>query len=202
MSIEILENNEVVLSEATPERAIAIAELIAQLRVPSGRLSEEDLGRVVQALARRRDLFADLVVDDSQHRWWMQLLRTEHLDLRILSWENEQSSDWHDHGGSSGAFFVTDGALQEQFRDVDSVSIGRRRFASGEFGTFGPSHVHDVVYETGTPAVSIHAYSPALSGLTYYDHTRFGFVAREVISEEVRGQSRTVPLTAAPVSLH
>jgi len=39
--------------------------------------------------------------------------------------------------------------------------------------------------------VSIHAYSPPLSGLTYYERTRFGFVAREFIEEERRSTFRT-----------
>ena len=51
--------------------------------------------------------------------------------------------------------------------------------------------MHDVLHETGEPAVSIHAYSPPLSGLTYYERTRFGFVAREFIEEERRSTFRT-----------
>jgi hypothetical protein len=61
----------------------------------------------------------------------------------------------------------------------------------GECGSFGTDYVHDVVFESGDPAVSIHAYSPPLSGLTFYDRTRFGFVAREFIEEERRSSFRT-----------
>ena len=39
--------------------------------------------------------------------------------------------------------------------------------------------------------MSIHAYSPPLSGLTYYERTRFGFIARELIEEERRSTFRT-----------
>ena len=44
-----------------------------------------------------------------------------------------------------------------------------------------------MIYEAGKPAVSIHAYSP-LSGLTVYDRTRFGFVARDFVNEERRAE--------------
>jgi hypothetical protein len=39
--------------------------------------------------------------------------------------------------------------------------------------------------------VSIHAYSPPLNGLTFYDRTRFGFIAREFIEEERRSTFRS-----------
>lgn len=84
---------------------------------------------------------------------------------------------------SSGAFVVTSGSLVEQSRDPDGVSLVSRRLAVGHGVSFGPGHVHDVVHETGEPAVSIHTYSPPLSGLTFYDRTPYGFVAREVIAE-------------------
>lgn len=83
--------------------------------------------------------------------------------------------------------------LLERYRDADGVTVASRRLAAGQHGAFGPAHVHDVVYEAGQPAVSIHAYSPPLSRLTYYDHTPCGFVAREVIPEEQRGIPRAVP---------
>jgi hypothetical protein len=47
------------------------------------------------------------------------------------------------------------------------------------------------VYESGKPAVSIHAYSPPLAGQTNYIHTPFGFIAHEYVQEEQRAASRT-----------
>ncbi len=184
------------LGEAGAERTRTVAEVVASLALPSGRLTRVDLERVVAAVAARPALFEDLIVDDTEHRWWMQLLRTARLDLRILSWEREQSSDYHDHGGSSGAFCVTSGAVAETARGADGVTTTTRRFAAGALASFGPDHVHDVTYDLGTPAVSIHAYSPALSNLTYYERTPLGFLATEVRPEEVRGvPHRVVALT-------
>jgi hypothetical protein len=140
----------------------------------------------VQAVAARSELFDDLVVDDPDHRWWMTLHEAENLDIRVLAWEHDQASDWHDHGGSSGAYIVKAGSLRERFRAGDDTSIAERVVGPGRTASFGPSHVHDVIYSSGTPAVSVHAYSPPLSGLTYYDHGPLGFVARAVVPEESR----------------
>jgi hypothetical protein len=183
----MIELKEEIISEAPRERAREIHELLAGLQLPEGRLSRIDLERVVYALAQRPDLIDDLVVDDEINRWWFLLLREHNFEVRILSWETNQTSDWHDHGGSSGAFAVTAGTLVEQYRSSDHVAIETRQFGSGDIGSFGPDHVHDVDYVSGRPAVSVHAYSPPLRGLTFYDNTRFGFVAREFVLEEQRG---------------
>jgi len=175
------------LAPRIEDRVVAIEGIISALALPSGRLSERDLGRLVLAVSSRPSAYQDLVVDDPEHRWWMVLHVAANFDLRVLSWERDQESDWHDHGGSSGAFVVTSGALVERARARDAVSTSTRRVAAGQLATFGPSHVHDVLYDTGSPAVSVHAYSPPLTGLTYYDRTPLGFVARDVVTEERRG---------------
>jgi hypothetical protein len=62
----------------------------------------------------------------------------------------------------------------------------------GDVTSFGTDYVHDVDFESGRrPAVSIHAYSPPLHCMTFYDHTPYGFVAREVVPEERRTEFRT-----------
>ncbi len=180
-------------SEAPSERAEAIHRVLEDLDLPDGRLSRYDLERVSLAVAARRDLFEDLIVDDRESRWWLLLFRNPAYEVKLLTWEDDQSSDWHDHGGSSGAFAVTNGVLLERHRSEDHVSVVSGHFGVGQFGTFGPDYVHDIMHEAGKPAVSIHVYSPPLSGLTFYDRTGFGFVAKEFIPEETRGTQRTTP---------
>jgi hypothetical protein len=49
--------------------------------------------------------------------------------------------------------------------------------ASGDVRAFGPRYVHDVRNSaTGSVAVSVHAYSPPLPGMTRYDLTPGGLV--------------------------
>jgi hypothetical protein len=184
-------NLETISSEAPASRVNELREFFESLQLPTGRLDTATLERITNALAARPDLFEDLLVDDEANRWWLQLFATESYEVRLLTWERDQSSDWHDHGGSSGAWSVTAGTLNETYRAEDHVSVRDRRFVKGDSGSFGPEHVHDVVYESGNPAASIHAYSPPLSGLTVYDRTRFGFVARAFVLEERRAEQRS-----------
>jgi len=168
------------------ERVAALDHILSGLNLPGGRLTEVALQRIVIAVAGRPELFDDLVVADPAHRWWLTLREADNFDLRVLSWEHDQTSDWHDHGGSAGAYVVTRGSLRERFRAADGVTVSERVAGAGKPVAFEPAHVHDVTYASGSPAVSIHAYSPPLSGLTYYDHGPLGFVAREVVPEESR----------------
>jgi len=182
---------ESIFSEASSERIIELREFFESLKLPEGRLNCDTLVRITDALAARPGLFEDLLVDDAVNRWWLQLFVTESFEVRLLTWKREQSCDWHDHGGSSGAWTVTAGALYETYRAEDHFSVRDHHYVAGDSGSFGPEHVHDVIYENGTPAVSIHAYSPPLSGLTVYDRTRFGFVTRDFVLEENRAAQRS-----------
>jgi quercetin dioxygenase-like cupin family protein len=184
-------NVESIFSEAPTDRLVELRDFFESLQLPDSRLDTDTLVRITDALAARPDLFEDLLVDDEVNRWWLQLFLTENYEVRLLTWEREQSSDWHDHGGSSGAWTVTAGALYETYRAEDHFSVRDRHYVAGDNGSFGPEHVHDVIYEGGKPAVSIHAYSPPLSGLTVYDRTRFGFVARDFVLEENRAAQRS-----------
>lgn len=187
MSLRFVER----VSEAPRDRAEELQQLIEDLQLPDGRLTPEQLETVIEAVAKRPELYEDLIVADRESRWWLLLYRTPGFEVKLLTWEDDQESDWHDHGGSSGAFRVTAGTLLEKHRAADGVGIDSGIFEVGGHGSFATDYVHDVVHVAGDPAVSIHAYSPPLSGLTYYDRTRFGFVAREFVEEERRSTFRT-----------
>lgn len=174
-------------SEAPADRADEIAAVLGALGFRSGRLSPAELERAAGAIAARPELWQDLVVDSPDRRWWLVLYRSPAYEVRLLSWEFDQSSGWHDHAGSSGGYTVTRGALFERYRGADGVSIATRHIEPGEHGCFGPEHVHDVSHEEGRPAVSVHAYSPPLSKLTMYEPTEFGFVATAVVPDDQRG---------------
>lgn len=174
------------ISEAPGARASEIAGAIGELGLPDRRLTAAELEEVTLAVAARSELWEDLVVDSPDRRWWLVLHRTPAYEVRLLSWEFDQSSGWHDHGGSSGGFVVTSGALRERSRGSDWVSVNEDRFQEGDHGSFGPEHVHDVSHEKGRPAVSIHAYSPPLTQLTMYDLSPYGFVVRELEPDDSR----------------
>jgi hypothetical protein len=174
------------VSEAPPGRAAALRELLDSLGLGRERLTPTELEHVVAEVVARPDLWRDLVVDSADRRWWLVLHRTQSYEVRLLSWEIDQTSDWHDHGGSSGGFSVVDGTLDERYRTNAGADVRERRLGPGSAGCFGPAHVHDMVHRSGRPAVSIHAYSPPLTLLTTYEETPYGLVATGVRFDDDR----------------
>ncbi len=173
-------------SEAPEARATEIHDYLESLDMPRRRLTEAQLDELTTRVVSRPDLWSDLVVDDAEERWWLVLNSAANYEVRVMTWERDQSTDWHDHGGSSGAFAVISGVLREGRRDTDGVDVEWRRLEPGDHHAFDASFIHDVLHEQGSPAVSIHAYSPPLTVLTYYDRTPFGFVAREILPDDRR----------------
>ena len=184
------------------ERRQAIAEVLGDLAPPAGRLAPVHLRAVTAGLAARRGLWADLVVRDPDVRWYLPLHRSNSCDVWLLAWERGQDTDWHDHGGSSGSFAVAEGCLVEEYRAPGGRRIARRRLLASEAVAFGPAHVHDVAHGGGGSAMSIHAYSPPLMAMTYYDATEYGLIARETVAvdapEGARGRGGAGPRSPPP----
>lgn len=104
---------------------------------------------------------------DLDERWHQRIYRDPRLDVWLLSWLPEQGTELHDHGGSAGSFTVLSGTLTETV-----VAGGALRDAHRDAGHsvgFGAHYVHDVRNASAAPAVSVHAYSPPLTAMTYYD---------------------------------
>lgn len=171
---------------ATDGPVPAIGEVLRPLGLGDGRLAPDELERAAALVAARTELWRPYVVDSPDRRWWRVLHRTEGYEVRLLTWEVEQGSDWHDHGGSSGGFVVVDGSLTERYRARAGAALEARSLATGDFGSFGPDHVHDMAHASGRPAVSVHTYSPPLTTLTTYAETRFGLTATATVLDEER----------------
>ena len=109
-------------------------------------------------------------------RWYTRLHGDDELDLWLISWVPDRSTEMHDHGGSLGALTVVSGALQET--RWDGGALRRRRLTAGDQAAFPLGWVHDVVRaldrDTSAPVgttLSVHAYSPPLTAMSYYDVT-------------------------------
>jgi rhodanese-related sulfurtransferase/predicted metal-dependent enzyme (double-stranded beta helix superfamily) len=165
-------------------RQAEILAFLEQLVPREERLSPARLRELTSAIAARRDLWEDLVVHDPDTRWYLPLYRSSSYDVWLLAWEDDQDTDFHDHGGSSGSFAVADGELAEVYRASSGRRLAQRRIQSGEAAAFGPAHVHDVRHGGSGPATSIHAYSPPLVAMTYYSAGPHGLFARETIAVE------------------
>lgn len=105
-------------------------------------------------------------------RWYTRLHGDDELDIWLISWVPERSTELHDHGGSLGALTVLSGSLSET--RWDGGGLRKRRLAAGDQAAFPLGWVHDVVWAPDTttgPTLSVHAYSPPLTAMSYYEVT-------------------------------
>jgi Cysteine dioxygenase type I len=111
----------------------------------------------------------------TDERWFTRLHGDDELDVWLISWVPERSTELHDHGGSLGALTVVSGALSETRWDGDALR--ERWLNAGDQAGFPLGWVHDVVWASPTsvtaqgPTLSVHAYSPPLTAMSYYDIT-------------------------------
>lgn len=112
------------------------------------------------------------VTFDEQARWHRRIYRDRRVDVWLISWLPDQGTQLHDHGGSSGAFTVVSGCLAEARYVRTGRGAGRLReheHRAGRSVGFDERYVHDVRNLSEGPAISVHAYSPTLTSMTYYD---------------------------------
>lgn len=132
-------------------------------------LSPRELGALTARYAAEVRQGLHPVRADAAARWHTRLHADEAVDVWLISWMTEQGTELHDHGGSRGAFTVVTGTLTESVwasgngRTVDLVR------GAGQTVVFGERYVHDVVNTSQPTAVSVHAYSPPLALMHYYD---------------------------------
>jgi predicted metal-dependent enzyme (double-stranded beta helix superfamily) len=112
---------------------------------------------------------------DAEGRWYERIHADDGWEAWLISWLPGQSTGFHDHGRSAGAFGVVWGALDECVVPRGAASVLANRVDAGEVRAFGPRYVHDVRNSAvGSVAVSVHAYSPPLSTMTRYNLTPSG----------------------------
>jgi hypothetical protein len=102
-------------------------------------------------------------------RAWRRLTANSLYDAWLIDWGPGSGLGLHDHGGSTGAFAVVEGALVETFRDIDRDDFDIQRLDAGSIVTFSQTRVHDVRNMDRVNARSVHVYSPPLSTMNFYD---------------------------------
>jgi len=139
----------------------------------------EELADIVSLFASS-DAWLDKVRLRADGRWYERLHHGPDYDLWVISWLPGQSTGFHDHGASSGAFVVATGILEEH-RPGERTRV----IHPGKPRAFGPDYKHDVRNDSVAPAISIHAYSPPLDEMKEYELDGSRLVPRERASGEV-----------------
>ncbi|MGZ4513947.1 MAG: cysteine dioxygenase [Mycobacterium sp.] len=127
-------------------------------------------------------------------RWFTRIRGDEELDVWLISWVPGHHTELHDHGGSLGALTVLSGSLNE-FR-WDGRALRHRRLDAGDQAGFPLGWVHDVMWAPrpvtvsvsglagssrgpARPSLSVHAYSPPLTAMSYYEITSRNWLRRQ-----------------------
>ena len=126
--------------------------------------SPAELAAIVAAIAAQPDTWIERVRFRNGRRWYERLRCEADHDVWLITWLPGQSTGFHDHGPSSGAFAVASGVLEEE-----RPGKGVGRVHAGDVRTVGASSPHDVRNRASAPAISIHAYSPPLTEMTRYE---------------------------------
>lgn len=148
-----------------------------------GRLRPHEL----LGLARSHSL--QVAAWDQQHagalveRRYELLDRTADFELWVIYWPTDTGLVLHDHGGSSGAFLVVGGVLEETSTSLHDQRFRLRCLGTGQGTSFGASYVHSVTNPHAAPATSVHAYSPPLTSMTFYDQSPAGLMVTRVETE-------------------
>jgi quercetin dioxygenase-like cupin family protein len=110
-------------------------------------------------------------------RYSERLLLTADLEIWLIQWEAGHDTGFHDHDRSGGTVVVLEGAVRED-RLVVGGPPSTRVVRAGESFSFEPADIHRVTHVEGTPAVTIHAYSPPLNAMGAYEVTDEGRLLR------------------------
>ena len=131
-----------------------------------------NLSAIATRLAGQPGLWSPLIKYDTSSRYYARLAAEPTYEAWLLTWLPGQGTDWHDHGGSAGAFVVVRGALTEEHArlqdDGSAVVASTRSLGTGSLRPFGTRHLHRVTNTGPEPAVSLHVYAPALTRMNGY----------------------------------
>ena len=149
-------------------------------RHPGREHSRRELEALVRVLALRADLWRPWVAHSLVERIYTRLHLDDNLEVWLICWSRLQDTGFHDHDGSRGAVAVVDGALAERRLAVAGVTPPTAVYQAGSTFSFGASHVHDVSQTGQGLATSLHAYSPRLGQMGFYEVGGDGLLSRRV----------------------
>jgi len=140
-------------------------------------LARAELELLVEDMAAHPELWRHLLHRSPDERHYVRMLADSHLEVWLICWCPTQETGFHDHGGSRGAVAVLQGMLSETLPSIGGEHP-RALYRRGDCFSFGESHIHDVQHAAGDPAASLHAYSPPLGEMGFYELDDGGTLTR------------------------
>ena len=140
-------------------------------------LARAELELLVEDMAAHPELWRHLLHPAPDERHHVRMLVDAHVEVWLICWCPTQETGFHDHGGSRGAVAVLQGMLSETLPNIGGEHP-RALHRRGDCLSFGASHIHDVQHAAGDPAASLHAYSPPLGEMGFYQLDEGGTLTR------------------------
>lgn len=145
----------------------------------AGVLDVVQLERLALRIAADRPTWEPLVGVDAHRRRYRLLYEDDRIDVWVLSWMAGQGTGFHDHDLSGVGLACAQGeVLEKQMLLPSGASSVRMTSGVGRQGP--PGYIHSVAHVGGTPAVTIHAYSPPLVRVGQYRVDDAGILRRSI----------------------
>jgi len=142
-----------------------------------GDLTRSELALLVEDLSAHPELWRHLLHRSPDERHYVQMFLDAHVEIWLICWCPTLETGFHDHGGSRGAVAVVQGMLTETLPNIGGEHP-RSLYRTDDCLSFGASHIHDVQHAAGDPAASLHAYSPPLGEMGFYEPDDGGTLTR------------------------
>ena len=140
-------------------------------------LARAELELLVEDMSAHPELWRHLVHHSPDERHYMPMLLDANVEIWLICWCPTQETGFHDHGGSRGAVAVLQGMLSETLPNIVGDQPGTL-YRTGDYFSFGAARIHDVQHAAGDPAASLHAYSPPLGEMGFYELDDGGTLTR------------------------
>jgi hypothetical protein len=172
--------------ELTPQQWNEVVAPPAQLAARCGALmphdgvlSVEELEQLASDIAADEEIWEPLTIVDPHRRRYRLLYEDDRIDVWVLSWMSGQGTGFHDHDLSGVGLACARGEVVEK-QMVLPTGASAVRMTPGVSRPGPPGYIHSVAHCEGTPAVTIHAYSPPLVRVGQYRVDDEGIMRRSI----------------------
>jgi len=156
-----------------------LASKVHALIPASGVLEVEQLERLAGDIAADAAIWEPLVIVDENRRRYRLLYDDDRLDVWVLSWMPDQGTGFHDHDLSGVGLSCAQGEVCEK-QMLLPAGTSDVAMTAGVTRNGLPGYIHSVAHAAGTPAVTIHAYSPPLVRVGQYRVDENGVMHRSI----------------------
>jgi cysteine dioxygenase len=161
--------------------SFGLEELVAYCEQASSPLAVEELASLLRAVRLDPRAVAPYVRFDGEVYCRNSILRTDHVQLLVMCWSSGQLSPIHDHAGSACGIRVLNGRATEiVYAQTPCGLLTPQKSSHLEAGEISVSFDRDIhqmgnLEARGTDLVTLHCYSPPLSGMNLFEGSRSYF---------------------------